>query len=79
MDSASLLNLWNYISGLSLSYDNRKWLSDKLIDAQKTENRIVPVPTLMDNVKYLSGKFDIPDNIDIKAVKADYLLDKYIN
>ena len=35
--SAAMSNLWNYLRGLSLSYEDRHWLADKLIE--NTENK----------------------------------------
>ena len=32
MNAISLNNLWNYIQGLSLTANNRRWLADRLIE-----------------------------------------------
>lgn len=32
MNAVSLNNLWTYLSGLSLTAQNRRWLSEKLIE-----------------------------------------------
>lgn len=33
MSTVALLNLWNYIQGMSLSDRNKKWLADRLIES----------------------------------------------
>lgn len=32
-------NLWNYLQGLALSYDDRHWLADKLLENNKRKTR----------------------------------------
>ncbi|MBR5634403.1 MAG: hypothetical protein IKW78_04405 [Prevotella sp.] len=32
MNTVSMNNLWNYLQGLSLTANNRKWLADRLIE-----------------------------------------------
>ena len=32
MNAVSMNNLWNYLQGLSLTADNRKWLAEKLAE-----------------------------------------------
>lgn len=35
MNVASLNNLWDYLSGLSLTANNKRWLSQKLLESTK--------------------------------------------
>lgn len=37
--SAAMSNLWNYLRGLSLSYEDRPWLADKLIENTEKKER----------------------------------------
>lgn len=38
MNAVSMNNLWNYLQGLSLTASNRKWLAERLVEAeQKSE------------------------------------------
>ena len=37
MNTAALNNLWAYIKGLSLSYSDRKWLADHLVEPEEVE------------------------------------------
>lgn len=37
--SAAMSNLWNYLRGLSLSYEDRHWLADKLIENTEKKER----------------------------------------
>lgn len=38
MNAISMNNLWTYLSGLSMSAQNKRWLSDKLIESARTNN-----------------------------------------
>jgi len=38
MSSAALNNLWSYIKGLSLSYSERQWLAEHLVEPEEIEN-----------------------------------------
>lgn len=33
--SAAMGNLWNYLQGLSLSFEDRHWLADKLLESKE--------------------------------------------
>ena len=33
MNAISMNNLWNYLQGLSLSANNRRWLADRLMES----------------------------------------------
>lgn len=35
MNAVSLNNLWNYIASLSLTDQNKRWLSDRLIESER--------------------------------------------
>ena len=37
MNVAAMNNLWDYLSGLSLTASNKRWLSQKLIESTKQE------------------------------------------
>jgi len=37
MSTAALNNLWTYIKGLSLSYSDRKWLAEHLVEPDEIE------------------------------------------
>ena len=37
MSTAALNNLWTYIKGLSLSYSDRKWLAEHLVEPEEIE------------------------------------------
>jgi len=37
MSTAALNNLWTYIMGLSLSYSDRKWLAEHLVEPEEIE------------------------------------------
>ena len=37
--SAAMGNLWNYLQGLALSYDDRHWLADKLLENKEKKPR----------------------------------------
>ena len=37
MGTVSVNNLWTFIQGLSLSYNDREWLAGKLLEPSKTE------------------------------------------
>lgn len=37
--SPAIGNLWNYIQGLSLSYDDRHWLADKLLETSEKKTK----------------------------------------
>ena len=37
MSTAALNNLWTYIKGLSLSYSDRQWLAEHLIEPEEIE------------------------------------------
>ena len=37
MNVASMNNLWNYLSGLSLTAKNKQWLSQKLLESTKLD------------------------------------------
>ena len=37
MNVAAMNNLWDYLSGLSLTAKNKQWLSDKLLESTKQE------------------------------------------
>ncbi len=36
MNATSMNNLWSYLSGLSLTVQNKRWLSDKLIESARS-------------------------------------------
>lgn len=37
MSTAALNNLWTYIQGLSLSYSDRQWLAEHLVEPEEIE------------------------------------------
>lgn len=37
--SAAMGNLWNYLQGLALSYDDRQWLADKLLEVKEEKTK----------------------------------------
>lgn len=37
MSTAALNNLWAYIQGLSLSYSDRQWLAERLVEPEEIE------------------------------------------
>ena len=37
MSTAALNNLWTYIKGLSLSYSDRQWLAEHLVEPEEIE------------------------------------------
>ncbi len=37
--SSAMSNLWNYLQGLSLSTSDRHWLTDRLIESTKEEDK----------------------------------------
>lgn len=37
MNVAAMNNLWDYLSGLSLTAKNKQWLSEKLLESTKQE------------------------------------------
>ena len=37
MSTTALNNLWTYIKSLSLSYSDRKWLAEHLVEPEETE------------------------------------------
>lgn len=37
MSTAALNNLWTYIKGLSLSYSDRQWLAEHLVEPENIE------------------------------------------
>ena len=37
MSTAALNNLWTYIKGLSLSYSDRQWLAEHLVEPEEVE------------------------------------------
>jgi len=37
MSAAALNNLWTYIKGLSLSYSDRQWLAEHLVEPEEIE------------------------------------------
>jgi hypothetical protein len=37
MSTAALNNLWTYIKGLSLSYSDRQWLAERLVEPEEIE------------------------------------------
>lgn len=37
--SAAMGNLWNYLQGLALSYDERHWLADKLLEVKEEKSK----------------------------------------
>ena len=37
MSTAALNNLWTYLKGLSLSYSDRKWLAEHLVESEEIE------------------------------------------
>ena len=37
MSTTALNNLWTYIKGLSLSYSDRKWLAEHLVEPEEIE------------------------------------------
>ena len=38
MSTAALNNLWTYIKGLSLSYSDRQWLAEHLVEPEEIEH-----------------------------------------
>ena len=42
MSQQALQNLWNYIQGLELSYDDRHWLADRLYEPVHVEEDLTP-------------------------------------
>lgn len=84
MNTASLQNLWNYINGLSLSANNKRWLSDRLIESTSEqitkEESLSSVPfdesVITPRVKRLIGCV----KLDRETIKNDdrlsYLLNK---
>ena len=72
--SPAIGNLWNYIQGLSLSYDDRHWLADKLLETgekkTKKPGKKLVFPHINDNMEpsaELLGKVlgPVPDSFDI--------------
>lgn len=37
--SAAMGNLWNYLQGLSLSFEDRHWLADKLLENKENKHK----------------------------------------
>jgi len=35
MNTVSMNNLWNYLQGLSLTANNRRWLAERLVECDK--------------------------------------------
>ncbi len=42
MNTVSLNHLWSYLQGLSLTANNQRWLSERLIEASTTTKNITP-------------------------------------
>ena len=53
--SAAMGNLWNYLQGLALSYDDRQWLADKLLEVKeettKKPNKKLVFPRIPEDFK----------------------------
>lgn len=72
--SAAMGNLWNYLQGLALSYDDRHWLADKLLENNKKKTRKsskkLVFPHIGDNMEPSAELLDkvlgpVPDGFDI--------------
>ena len=68
---AAMGNLWNYLQGLALSYDERRWLADTLLEVkeEKTKKKLV-FPRIGDNMEPSAELLDkvlgsVPDGFDI--------------
>ena len=72
--SAAMGNLWNYLQGLALSYDDRQWLADKLLavkeEKTKKPKKKLVFPRIGDNMEPSAELLDkvlgpVPDSFDI--------------
>lgn len=34
MNSAAMINLWNFIQGMNLSHSNKRWLAERLVESE---------------------------------------------
>lgn len=81
MNTAALNNLWGYLSGLSLTTDNREWLADKLINGDRAKAKSVPMDKFhigdvtLPTDKFL-GTYDFSQE-DEDRMRMDYLKEKY--
>ncbi|MBO6186948.1 MAG: surface protein [Prevotella sp.] len=62
MNAISMNNLWNYLQGLSLTASNRKWLAERLVEAESK-----PVMTDKEIKEGLKSAFT-----QLKEVKEGY-------
>ena len=71
--SAAMGNLWNYLRGLSLSFEDRHWLADKLLENQENKHKkhsqelVFPhIDDNMDSPELLAMVLGpVPDGFDI--------------
>ena len=74
--SDAMGNLWNYLQGLALSYDDRHWLADKLLEVKeektKKPNKKLVFPHIPEDysispeIRKMSCK--LPEGFDVEKV-----------
>lgn len=82
MNTASLYNLWNYLEGLSLTANNKRWLSERLIESSHPKETVESATAALDEnmlsprVRRIMGSV----KLDKEAIENDdrltYLLSK---
>lgn len=81
MNAISMNHLWDYLQGLALTTDNRKWLAEKLVSETKADKKLdttskihvgkVTLPT----DKFV-GMYDFSRE-DEDRMRREYLKEKY--
>ena len=84
MDVAAMNNLWDYLSGLSLTAKNKQWLSEKLLESTKLkrsscwpggtegqyEDRVVRQEDISMGINPALDYLSMPSSVEIKAGAA---------
>ena len=77
MNAVSLNNLWHYLQGLSLTANNQRWLSERLIEASTSNNISSEVSAKVKKLNALYGAWSGKDGENIartiqEARQSDY-------
>lgn len=71
MDVASMNNLWDYLSGLSLTVRNKEWLSRKLLESMKQDKAISKADEVLRQLDGCWARDDMDDSLehDIMSIR----------
>lgn len=72
MNVASLNNLWDYLSGLSLTANNKRWLSQKLLESTKQSSVSSKADDVLRQLDGCLANEDMDDTLehDILSVRS---------